>query len=116
MKFRDVNLLFLESLSSFPDLDCVLHEISDLNFWLEIGILFKHNQTSSLQFKDLILFFLLDGTSEFIKGKVDSEPEGGIYSSGLQCALVLIGVFDIRTGEPVMGVINQPFTENTEDG
>lgn len=58
----------------------------------------------------------IDGTSEFIKGKSDSEPEEGIYPSGLQCALVLIGVFDIHTGEPVMGVINQPFTENTEDG
>ncbi|XP_071811701.1 inositol polyphosphate 1-phosphatase-like [Apostichopus japonicus] len=56
----------------------------------------------------------IDGTSEFIKGNEDSTPKDGIYSNGLQCALVLIGVFDTTTGEPVMGVVNQPFAENKD--
>jgi len=34
---------------------------------------------------------------------------GDIYQSGLQCVTVLIGVFDRISGQPVLGVINQPF-------
>ena len=35
--------------------------------------------------------------------------EGGVYLQGLQCVTVLVGVFDLSTGEPVVGVVNQPF-------
>ena len=35
--------------------------------------------------------------------------EGGVYLMGLQCVTVLVGVFDLSTGEPVVGVVNQPF-------
>ncbi|MFT7807980.1 inositol polyphosphate 1-phosphatase [Arapaima gigas] len=51
----------------------------------------------------------IDSTFQYIKGISDSIPEGNVYSQGLQCVTVLIGVYDLRTGEPLMGVVNQPF-------
>ena len=33
----------------------------------------------------------------------------GIYLHGLPCVTVLIGVYELSTGRPVVGVINQPF-------
>ncbi|MGH0150099.1 UNVERIFIED_CONTAM: hypothetical protein FKN15_016387 [Acipenser sinensis] len=51
----------------------------------------------------------IDSTSQYIKGRGDVDPEEGLYPSGLQSALVLIGVYDRGSGEPIMGVINQPF-------
>ncbi|XP_056392353.1 inositol polyphosphate 1-phosphatase [Hyla sarda] len=51
----------------------------------------------------------IDSTYQYIKGSDDIQPKKGIYPKGLQCVTVLIGVFLIDTGHPVMGVINQPF-------
>ncbi|XP_075687374.1 inositol polyphosphate 1-phosphatase [Rhinoderma darwinii] len=51
----------------------------------------------------------IDSTYQYIKGSGDIQPEKGIYPKGLQCVTVLIGVFLLDTGHPVMGVINQPF-------
>lgn len=51
----------------------------------------------------------IDGTSQYIEGKDEEEPDEGFCPSGLPCALVLIGVYLRATGQPVMGVINQPF-------
>ncbi|XP_030065806.1 inositol polyphosphate 1-phosphatase isoform X2 [Microcaecilia unicolor] len=51
----------------------------------------------------------IDATYQYIKGCGDSAPIHGIYSHGLQCVTILIGVYDLSTGVPVMGVINQPF-------
>ncbi|KAL2087923.1 hypothetical protein ACEWY4_016751 [Coilia grayii] len=51
----------------------------------------------------------IDSTFQYIKGISNSVPQDSIYSRGLQCVTVLIGAYDLRTGEPVMGVINQPF-------
>ncbi|KAI7789820.1 inositol polyphosphate 1-phosphatase [Triplophysa rosa] len=51
----------------------------------------------------------IDGTSQYIEGKEEEEPDEGFCPSGLPCALVLIGVYLRATGQPVMGVINQPF-------
>ncbi|KPP69645.1 inositol polyphosphate 1-phosphatase-like [Scleropages formosus] len=53
----------------------------------------------------------IDATSQYIKGQVEVVAEGEICPSGLQCALVLIGAYLRATGEPVIGVINQPFAE-----
>lgn len=39
----------------------------------------------------------------------------GITSSGLDCVTVLIGVYDKNTGNPLIGVINQPFHKRTSD-
>ncbi|XP_062383376.1 inositol polyphosphate 1-phosphatase-like [Sardina pilchardus] len=53
----------------------------------------------------------IDSTLQYIKGISNSVPEDSIYSRGLQCVTVLIGAYDLQTGEPLMGVINQPFAE-----
>ncbi|KAM9799396.1 inositol polyphosphate 1-phosphatase [Syngnathus typhle] len=51
----------------------------------------------------------IDATSQYIEGREEVLEEGHFSPSGLHCALVLIGVYLRSTGEPVMGVINQPF-------
>lgn len=56
-----------------------------------------------------LLFSIQDATSQYIEGREEVLKEGFLCPSGLHCALVLIGVYLRSTGEPVMGVINQPF-------
>ncbi|MBZ3880293.1 Inositol polyphosphate 1-phosphatase [Sciurus carolinensis] len=51
----------------------------------------------------------IDSTYQYIKGSADTQSNQGIFPSGLQCVTILIGVYDIQTGVPLMGVINQPF-------
>ncbi|XP_048029331.1 inositol polyphosphate 1-phosphatase-like [Megalobrama amblycephala] len=58
----------------------------------------------------------IDGTSQYIEGKEEEEPDEGFCPSGLPCALVLIGVYLRATGQPVMGVINQPFNHKISAG
>ncbi|XP_059046141.1 inositol polyphosphate 1-phosphatase [Achroia grisella] len=50
----------------------------------------------------------IDATAEFISG-VRGQAKTG---RGLPCVTVLIGAYIKSTGEPVMGVINQPFYNN----
>lgn len=57
-----------------------------------------------------------DGTSQYIQGKEREITDDEFCPSGLPCALVLIGVYLRATGEPVMGVINQPFTRKDSMG
>ena len=40
----------------------------------------------------------------------------GLYTHGLQCVTVLIGMFDRSTGLPLLGVTAQPFWQNVADG
>lgn len=47
----------------------------------------------------------IDATSEFILGARGEAGEG----HGLSCVTVLVGAYQRSTGEPVVGVINQPF-------
>ncbi|XP_051532613.1 inositol polyphosphate 1-phosphatase isoform X3 [Myxocyprinus asiaticus] len=58
----------------------------------------------------------IDGTSQYIEGKEAEEQDEGFCPSGLPCALVLIGVYLRATGQPVMGVINQPFNHKDSKG
>lgn len=51
----------------------------------------------------------IDSTYQYIKGSTDIKSNEGIFPSGLQCVTILIGVYDLHTGVPLMGVINQPF-------
>ncbi|EHB08421.1 Inositol polyphosphate 1-phosphatase [Heterocephalus glaber] len=51
----------------------------------------------------------IDSTYQYIKGSADVKANQGIFPCGLQCVTILIGVYDIQTGMPLMGVINQPF-------
>uniref|UniRef100_A0AAZ3NRL1 Uncharacterized protein n=1 Tax=Oncorhynchus tshawytscha TaxID=74940 RepID=A0AAZ3NRL1_ONCTS len=57
-----------------------------------------------------------DATSQYIEGREEVVEEGCLCPSGLQCALVLIGVYLRATGEPVIGVINQPFNHKDPTG
>jgi len=50
-----------------------------------------------------------DSTAEYISGEELKLPVGDIYQSGLQCVTILIGVFDRISGQPILGVVNQPF-------
>ncbi|XP_041970442.1 inositol polyphosphate 1-phosphatase [Aricia agestis] len=52
----------------------------------------------------------IDGTAEFIAGVQGGE---GAYNR-LLCVTVLIGAYLKTTGEPIIGVINQPFYNNGE--
>lgn len=54
----------------------------------------------------------IDATSEYISGKEVQSEVPGIFKSGLQCATVLIGVYEQISGKSVIGVINQPFADN----
>ena len=58
----------------------------------------------------------IDSTAEYIKG-VDGNKfrHHGILVKGLQSAVILIGIFDRVTGEPILGVIYQPFGEKRRD-
>lgn len=58
----------------------------------------------------------IDATSQYIEGREELLEEGHLSPSGLHCALVLIGVYLRSTGEPVMGVINQPFNHKDPAG
>ncbi|XP_061583436.1 inositol polyphosphate 1-phosphatase [Cololabis saira] len=58
----------------------------------------------------------IDATSQYIEGREEALTEGHLSPSGLHCALVLIGVYLRSTGEPVMGVINQPFNHKSPTG
>lgn len=51
----------------------------------------------------------LDSTYQYIKGSANVKSNQGVFPSGLQCVTILIGVYDLQTGLPLMGVINQPF-------
>ncbi|CAL1607890.1 unnamed protein product [Knipowitschia caucasica] len=58
----------------------------------------------------------IDATSQYIEGREEELREGVLSPSGLHCALVLIGVYLRCSGEPVMGVINQPFHHKDASG
>ena len=61
------------------------------------------------------LFPFIDGTNEYVGG-IPTQPVNGIHEGGLQVAVVLIGVYDLVTGLPVMGVVNQPFCTRDNTG
>lgn len=58
----------------------------------------------------------IDATSQYIEGREEELQQGVLSPSGLHCALVLIGVYLRSSGEPVMGVINQPFSHKDASG
>lgn len=64
---------------------------------------------------DFNFLFRKDATEEYIKGvTITNYPN--IPASGLSCVTVLIGAYDIESGKPIIGIINQPFHEQTEPG
>ncbi|GFV84422.1 inositol polyphosphate 1-phosphatase [Trichonephila clavipes] len=51
----------------------------------------------------------IDATAEFIQGKNEETDDLGIQHYGLQCVCVLIGAYELQSGKPILGVVNQPF-------
>jgi len=59
-----------------------------------------------------IHFVFIDSTAQYIQGGNDLDPSlTGIHNEGLRCVVVLIGAYDLLTGLPVAGVVNQPFVQ-----
>ncbi|XP_035223300.1 inositol polyphosphate 1-phosphatase-like isoform X2 [Stegodyphus dumicola] len=56
----------------------------------------------------------IDSTAEYIQAKSDETEDHNIQTYGLRCVCVLIGVYCIQTGNPIIGVINQPFYKKEE--
>jgi inositol polyphosphate 1-phosphatase len=57
----------------------------------------------------------VDGTQQYINGTdgiIDSYT--GIIRDGLPTALVLIGCFDVKNGQAVIGVANRAFNEKLD--
>lgn len=57
----------------------------------------------------------IDATAEYIQGKEKGTRVPNIMANGLQCVTVLLGVYEMETGGPIIGVINQPFKGETEE-
>jgi len=55
----------------------------------------------------------IDGTSHYIKG-TEQLDENGYPLKGLQVAKVLIGAYDLKTGQPVAGIVGSPFSNNLQ--
>lgn len=51
----------------------------------------------------------IDATAEYIQGKEKTTRNPHIKANGLDCVTVLLGVYEIESGLPIVGVINQPF-------
>ncbi|KAL1140864.1 hypothetical protein AAG570_000792 [Ranatra chinensis] len=73
------------------------------------------NQTQHVSLPENLGIWIdpIDATAEYIRGGAE-EIHKNIHS-GLPTVTVLIGVFNRDTGEPVVGVINQPFHSKIDD-
>ncbi|GFR04743.1 inositol polyphosphate 1-phosphatase [Trichonephila clavata] len=58
----------------------------------------------------------IDATAEFIQGKNEETDDLGIQHYGLQCVCVLIGAYELQSGKPILGVVNQPFYKKETEG
>ncbi|XP_067124996.1 inositol polyphosphate 1-phosphatase [Centruroides vittatus] len=51
----------------------------------------------------------IDSTYEYIYGIYEDLNLSELVTSGLKCVCVLIGLYHLESGRPILGVINQPF-------
>ena len=51
----------------------------------------------------------ITGTNEYIQQQQGDDER-------LRCVTILVGAFDMGTGEPVAGVVNQPFHTQDDSG
>lgn len=58
----------------------------------------------------------IDATAEYIQGKDKATRKPHIKANGLDCVTVLLGVYELDSGRPIMGVINQPFVSGSGTG
>lgn len=66
-----------------------------------------------------VIMFSLDGTNVFLSDRarsLDAPDNGGLSKCSLSNVTVLIGMFNKRTGKPLLGVVGKPFSDSgTED-
>ncbi|KAF8770544.1 Inositol polyphosphate 1-phosphatase like protein [Argiope bruennichi] len=58
----------------------------------------------------------IDSTAEYIQAKNEEKESFGIQQYGLKCVCVLIGAYEVNSGKPILGVVNQPFFKKKTDG
>ena len=71
-----------------------------------------HELEPALSLADLAVWVdPIDGTWQYIRGGEEAVQveEGELPTAGLGCVTVLIGLFQLSTGRPLLGVVNQPF-------
>ncbi|XP_058445587.1 inositol polyphosphate 1-phosphatase [Malaya genurostris] len=56
----------------------------------------------------------IDATAEYIRAQDKTTKFPNIKASGLECVTVLIGVYETVRGDPIIGVVNQPFASKNE--
>ncbi|XP_055523899.1 inositol polyphosphate 1-phosphatase [Wyeomyia smithii] len=56
----------------------------------------------------------IDATAEYIRAQDKTTKYPNIMASGLTCVTVLIGVYETVCGDPIMGIVNQPFASKNE--
>lgn len=54
-----------------------------------------------------------DSTAQYIDGLCGIINDKGLVSCGLQCVVVLLGVYSKSAGLPQLGVCNRPFAQST---
>ena len=91
----------------------------DLGIWIDpIGEFLKRNSLPETFFYIFLVLFK-DSTNNYIYG--DSITEMSVagdrvmVSKGLHVVTVLIGVYNKSNGQPIVGVVNQPFAEYDQD-
>ncbi|KAL7288220.1 hypothetical protein TKK_0017768 [Trichogramma kaykai] len=57
----------------------------------------------------------IDSTADYIHGGEVIDEKTGLHVSGLRCVTVLIGAYSQCSGLPIIGVVNQPFYNHTDD-
>lgn len=106
VKVLDGNEAAAAALSEEIHKDVVVEKYQDLP---EIGACVDHEKIG-------IWIDPIDGTAEYINANNVATNMPNIQQSGLKCATVLIGAYNKQTSKPIMGVINQPFFSDSDDG
>lgn len=106
IKVLDGNEEAAEALAGEIHKDVVVEEFQNLP---EIGACIDHEKVG-------ILIDPIDGTAEYINANNVATKIPNIQMSGLKCATVLVGAYNKQSTKPILGVINQPFFTETDDG
>jgi inositol polyphosphate 1-phosphatase len=86
-----------------------IHEVIDTGVKLSIA------EDEEIDFDIGVWIDPIDGTAEYINGVDELTEYSNIQKSGLQCATILIGVYDKSTELPIIGVVCSPFAAKDDD-
>ena len=106
IKVLDGNEVAAAALAEEVHRDVSVDEFRDLP---EINACVDHEKVG-------ILIDPIDATAEYIAANNVASNVPNIQKSGLMCATVLIGAYNKQSTKPIIGVINQPFSQETDDG